>query len=95
MKINWSMLRRFFSSSSLIVIGIVLIAIAFISISFLPSQVESNLSTFFGQLGSGGIDVTTGNIYRRIAADRFLLQSVYFFLTGIVLLIAGLLNLKR
>ncbi len=69
-------------------------AIAFISISFLPSQVESSLSTFFGKLGSGGIDTTTVNIYRRIAADRFLLQSAYLFLTGIVLLVAGLLKTR-
>lgn len=84
------MLRRFSSSLSLIVIGITLIAIAFISISFLPSQVDSSLSRFFGQLGRGGIDVTITNTYRRIAADRFLLQSAYIFITGIVLLVAGL-----
>lgn len=84
------MLRRFSPSLSLIIIGITLIAIAFISISSLPYQVDSSLSRFFGQLGRGGIDVTITNTYRRIAADRFLLQSAYLFLTGIVLLVAGL-----
>ncbi|WP_449418450.1 hypothetical protein [Phormidium nigroviride] len=88
------MWRRFSSNLSLIGVGIALMAIAFISISFLPSQVESSLSTFFGKLGRGGIDVTITNTYRRIAADRFLLQSAYLFLTGIVLLVAGLFRTR-
>jgi hypothetical protein len=82
------MLQRFSLNLGLIIIGIVLIAIAFINISFLPSRVERDLSSFFGTLGA--VDVETANTYRRIYVDRCLLQSVYVFLTGIVLLAAGL-----
>lgn len=82
------MLRRFPSSFILIVVGIGLIVIAFFSISFLPSQMENWLSPFFIRLGV--ISQSTAETYRRIYADRFLLQSIYVFLTGIVLLVVGL-----
>ncbi|MBW4564626.1 MAG: hypothetical protein KME32_26570 [Mojavia pulchra JT2-VF2] len=82
------MLRRLPPNLSLIIIGIVLITIAFFSIWSLPSQVESSLSLFFGKLG--GADVQTVATYRRISADRYLLQSIYIFSTGIILLTAGL-----
>jgi hypothetical protein len=82
------MLRRYSSSLILVIIGIGLIAIAFLSISFLPSQVESGLGLFFGRIGP--FDSLSANTYRRIYADRSLLQSIYIFLTGIVLLVIGL-----
>lgn len=82
------MFQRFSLNQGLTILGIVLIAIAFINISFLPPQVEQDLSPFFGRLGA--LDVATANTYRRISADRHLLQSAYVFLTGIVLLTAGL-----
>ncbi|MBD2435411.1 hypothetical protein [Nostoc sp. FACHB-110] len=82
------MLRQTSLNLRLIIIGIVLIAIAFFSISLLPSQLESNLSRFFGTLGAA--DVQTVATYRRIGADRYFLQSIYIFLTGIVVLVVGL-----
>jgi hypothetical protein len=84
------MLQRFPANLRLTMVGLILVAIAFISISFLPSIVESSL---IGQLG--GYDITTSNLYRRIYADRFLLQSIYIFLTGTILLIAGLFKPLR
>lgn len=90
------MLRRFSSSLSLVTIGIILIAIAFIVLFFLPSQVELNLNllinSFVNQRGGVNLDSSEIIAFRRIIADRYLLQSVYVFLTGLVLLIAGLLK---
>jgi hypothetical protein len=71
-----------------IVAGIGLITIIFLSLSFLPSQIENGLSRFFGTLSAS--DSLAASTYRRIYADCFLLQSIYVFLLGIVLLTIGL-----
>lgn len=88
------MLRRFYFGSNLIAIGITLIAIAFTVLFFLPWQVESNLSLLISSLVNkrGGVMIDSPEIvaFRRMIADRCLLQSAYVFLTGIVLLVAGL-----
>lgn len=88
------MLRRFSSSSSLVTIGIILIAIAFIVLFFLPSQVELSLnlliSSLVNQRGRVIVDSPEIIAFRRMIADRCLLQSAYIFLTGIVFLVAGL-----
>jgi hypothetical protein len=78
------MLRRFSLSLILIIAGIGLITIAFLSLSFLPSQIENGLSRFFGTLSAS--DSLAASTYRRIYADRLLLQSIYVFLLGIALL---------
>jgi hypothetical protein len=82
------MSRRFSLGLILIVAGLGLIAIAFLSLSFLPSQIENGLSQFLGTLGA--TDSLTASTYRRIYADRFLLRSIYVFLIGMVLLVIGL-----
>lgn len=88
------MLRRFSSSSSLITIGIILIAIAFIALFFLPSHVEFSLNLFITSLVNqrGKVNVDSPEIiaFRRMIADSYLLQNAYVFLTGIVLFITGL-----
>lgn len=88
------MLRRFSSSSNLVTIGIVLIAIAFILLFFLPSLVSLRLnlliSSLVNQRGSVITDSPEIVALRRIIADSYLLQNAYLFLTGIVLLAAGL-----
>jgi hypothetical protein len=81
-------LNRLFSSFSLTLSGIMLIAIAFFITTALPSQVEQDLSVFFGKLGT--VDGATANTYRRIYTDRCLLQSIYVFLTGLLLLLGGI-----
>jgi hypothetical protein len=86
----WS---NFFPKTGLIMIGLTLIAIAFVCLYQLPSQVEASLSAFFDRLGS--IDGATANYYRRIYADRVFLQSAYFFLTGLVCLTVGLRTTRR
>jgi hypothetical protein len=87
------MLSNFSSKTSLIVIGLTLIAIAFVSLYLLPSQVEDGLSVFSDTLGA--IDTATANQYRRIYADRAFLQSAYLFLTGLVCLVTGLCTTRR
>jgi hypothetical protein len=77
------MLRRYSLSSILIVIGVGLIAIAFLSLSF--SLVKGSLE-FAGYY----LDTVADSIYRRIYADRYFLQNIYLFLTGAILLVAGL-----
>lgn len=88
------MLRRFSSNSNLIKIGLILIAIAFIFLLFLPSQVDLHLnlliSSLVNQRGRVTVDSPEIIAFRRIIADGYLLQSAYVFLTGIVLLAAGL-----
>ncbi|MBD2313606.1 hypothetical protein H6G20_18210 [Desertifilum sp. FACHB-1129] len=88
------MLRRLSSRSSLIGLGLILIAIAFIALFFLPWQVELSLNLFISYLVDRRsrvmIDSPEIVTFRRVIADRFLLQSAYVFLTGIVLLAAGL-----
>ena len=88
------MLRRFSSSSNLIKIGIILIAIAFIILFFLPSLVSLRLnlliSLLVNQRGRVIVDSPEIIALRRIIADSYLLQNAYVFLTGIVLLAAGL-----
>ncbi|HEY9625403.1 MAG TPA: hypothetical protein V6C78_34105 [Crinalium sp.] len=88
------MMRRFSSSSTLIKIGIILIAIAFIVLFFLPSQVDLHLnlliSLLVNQRGSVITDSPEIIALRRIIAESYLLQNAYLFLTGIVLLVAGL-----
>jgi hypothetical protein len=88
------MLRRFSSSSNLTTIGLILIVIAFIILFFLPSQVELRLNLLItalvkqrGTVITDSPEITT---LRRIIADSYLLQNAYIFLTGIVLLVAGL-----
>jgi hypothetical protein len=77
------MLRHYSLSSILIVIGVGLIAIAFLSLSF--SLVKGSLE-FDGRY----LDAVADSIYRRIYADRYFLQSIYLFLTGAILLVAGI-----
>jgi hypothetical protein len=88
------MMRRFSSSSSLIRIGIILIAIAFILLFFLPSQVSLRfnllISSLVNQRGSVLTDSPEIIALRRIIAESYLLQNAYLFLTGIVLLATGL-----
>jgi hypothetical protein len=88
------MLRRFSSSSNLITIGIILIAIAFIILFFLPSLVSLRLnlliSSLVNQRGAVIVDSPEIIALRRIIADSYLLQNAYLFLMGIVLLAAGL-----
>jgi hypothetical protein len=88
------MLRRFSSSSNLTTIGLILIVIAFIILFFLPSQVELRLNLLItalvkqrGTVITDSPEITT---LRRIIADSYLLQNAYIFLTGIILLVAGL-----
>lgn len=88
------MLRRFSSSSNLVTIGIILIAIAFIMLFFLPSLVSFRLNLLISSLVNQRGRVITDSpeiiTLRRIIADSYLLQNAYLFLTGIVLLAAGL-----
>lgn len=88
------MLRRFSSNSNLITIGIILIAIAFIILFFLPLLVSLRLnlliSSLVNQRGSVITDIPEIITLRRIIADSYLLQNAYLFLTGIVLLATGL-----
>ncbi|MBI4779783.1 MAG: hypothetical protein HY785_00515 [Oscillatoriophycideae cyanobacterium NC_groundwater_1537_Pr4_S-0.65um_50_18] len=88
------MMRRFSSSSNLIRIGIILIAIAFIMLFFLPSLVSLRLNILISSLVNQRGRVITDSpeiiALRRIIADSYLLQNVYVFLTGIVFLSAGL-----
>ncbi|MGI0487714.1 hypothetical protein ACN4EK_19910 [Pantanalinema rosaneae CENA516] len=88
------MMRRFSSSSNLIRIGIILIAIAFIVLFFLPSLVNLRLNLLISSLVNQRGRVITDSpeiiALRRIIADSYLLQNAYLFLMGIVLLAAGL-----
>jgi hypothetical protein len=88
------MLRRFSSSSNLVKIGIILIAIAFIVLFFLPSLVKLRLnlliSSLVNQRGKVIVDSPEIIAFRSMTADSYLLQNAYVFLTGIVLLAAGL-----
>jgi len=88
------MMRRFSSSSNLIRIGIILIAIACIILFFLPSLVSLRLNLLISSLVNQRGRVITDSpeiiTLRRIIADSYLLQNAYLFLTGIVLLAAGL-----
>ena len=88
------MLRRFSSSSNLIAIGLILIAIAFIILFFLPSLVSLRLNLLISLLVNQRGRVITDSpeiiTLRRIIADSYLLQNAYLFLTGVVLLAAGL-----
>lgn len=88
------MLRRFSSSSNLIRIGLILIAIAFIGLFFLQSLADLHLNLLISllvyQRGRVIIDSPEILAFRRIIADSYLLQNAYVFLTGIVLLVAGL-----
>jgi len=89
-----NMMRRFSSGFNLIMIGIILIAIAFIILFFLPSLVSLRLnlliSLLVNQRGSVITDSPEIITLRRIIAGSHLLQNTYLFLTGIVLLAAGL-----
>ncbi len=88
------MLRRFSFSSNLVMIGIKMIAIAFIILFFLPSLVSLRLnlliSLLVNQRGSVLTDSPEIIALRKIIADSYLLQNAYLLLTGIVLLAAGL-----
>jgi hypothetical protein len=88
------MLRRFSSSSNLVTIGIILIEIAFIILFFLPSLISLRLnlliSSLVNQRGRVIVDSPELIALRRIIADSYLLQNAYLFLTGVVLLAAGL-----
>lgn len=88
------MLRRFSSSSNLVMIGIKMIEIAFIVLFFLPSLVSLRLnlliSSLVNQRGSVLTDSPEIIALRKIIADSYLLQNAYLLLTGIVLLAAGL-----
>jgi hypothetical protein len=53
---------NFSPKMGLVAIGLILIAIAFVALYQLPSQVETSLSDFFGSLGA--IDGATANYYR-------------------------------
>ncbi|KAM3094383.1 hypothetical protein ACKFKF_27500 [Phormidesmis sp. 146-12] len=88
------MMRRFSSSSNLVTIGIILIAIAFIVLFFLPSLVNLRFNLLISSLVNQRVSIITDSpeiiASRRIIADSYLLQNAYLFLTGIVLLTAGL-----
>lgn len=88
------MSRRFSFSSNLITIGIILITISFIILFFLPSLASLRLnlliSSLVNQRGSVLTDSPETIASRKIIADSYLLQNAYLFLTGIVLLAAGL-----
>jgi hypothetical protein len=73
-------LQRFFHSQGLIIIGIVLIAIAFISIWSLPLRVENDLGSISSRLGF--LDVAAANTFRRISAQRFLQQKCLSLFNG-------------
>ncbi|XGV97582.1 MAG: hypothetical protein ACAF41_01245 [Leptolyngbya sp. BL-A-14] len=74
------MLRRFSSSSNLVIIGIILIAIAFIILFFLPSLVSLRLnlliSSLVNQRGSVLTDSPEIIALRRIMADSYLFKTL-------------------
>ncbi|MBD2311174.1 hypothetical protein H6G20_05815 [Desertifilum sp. FACHB-1129] len=88
------MLRRLSSSLTSIKIGLILIAIAFVALFFLQSQVALHLNLLIFSLVNQRGQVITDSPeiidFRRIIAGGYLLQNVYIFLTGLVFLIAGL-----
>lgn len=82
------MLRRFSLNQTLIITGIVLTIISFISIWSLPLQFGISINWILGSRFNTDPQIRAA--YLRLSGDCFLLQSIYIFSIGIVLLVAGL-----
>jgi hypothetical protein len=78
-------------------LGAMLVLVAFLSASAIPHQAHRDFDALVQSYGARGLTHTPNypDVYRRMSADRRLVQNGYIGVSGLVLLAAGAFGMTR
>jgi hypothetical protein len=82
-------------SQWLVAVGTMLVVVAFLSASAIPRQAHRDFDALVQSYGGLAHTANYPDVYRRMSADRRLVQNGYIGVSGLVVLAAGAFGMTR